>query len=84
MTRKSRRTARVLHLKSQNVIGASIVKNYMDNTVAFKYGFAGEDPDTTASVEKESSSNVYSWAVLRKLLFLFSQQSCLEFVGTVL
>ena len=47
--RKSKRTARVLHLKNQNVIGASVVKHFMETNVRFR---AGTDQEITACADK--------------------------------
>lgn len=51
--RKSKRTARILHLKNQNTIGAAIVKGFMDSSASFKCGAPWEDPDVTMAVEKD-------------------------------
>ena len=53
MTRKSRRTAKVLHLKNQNVIGASVVKNFMESNSCFKAGIPWEDAEATIAAEKD-------------------------------
>jgi len=51
--RKSRRTAKVLHLKNQNLIGASVVKSYMESNACFKAGVPWEDPEATIAAEKD-------------------------------
>jgi hypothetical protein len=59
--RKSKRTSRILHLKNQNVIGASGVKNFMEPNVGVKQGFPWDDADVTLALEKAP--------VLKKCLF---------------
>ncbi|CAL1163042.1 unnamed protein product [Cladocopium goreaui] len=72
-TLKSRRTAKVLHLKNQNLIGASVVKSYMESNACFKAGVPWEDPEATIAAEKylqdvlAKSGAVLLWGDLTKL-----------------
>ena len=41
-SQRSQRIQKVLHMKNQNTIGASVVSNFMSSSVAHRYGKAGE------------------------------------------
>jgi len=72
--RKSKRAAKVTHLKNQNTIGASIVHNYMSQTMSF---MSTKDGPLGPAVDK--ASNLLGFLLNKVFLFLFLA-SCNAFV----